>query len=119
MHRRIPTGIMQEFDKHSSNQSILETTDLNQAINQFRSELQRTLNQIAPGKLMKTRNRNKKPWFDKELYDQRRIMKNRERVWLKYCNAAHWKTYTRERNRVNTMLKLKKTSLPPHPNTRK
>ena len=54
------------------------------------------------------RNRNKKPWFDKGLYDQRRIMKNRERVWLKYQNPTQWKSYTRERNRFNTMLKYKK-----------
>ena len=31
-HRRIPIDIMQEFDKHFNNQSILETTDLDQAI---------------------------------------------------------------------------------------
>ena len=79
---------MMSFDKHFSNQSVLETTDLDQTINQFRSEMQRTLNQIAPEKIMKMRNRNKKPWFDKELYDQRRIMKNRERVWLRYQNPA-------------------------------
>ena len=68
---------------------------------------------------MKMTNRNKKPRFDKELYDQRRIMKNRERVWLKYRNTAQWKAYTTERNRFNTMLKFKKMSLPPHPNTGK
>ena len=79
-HRRIPTDVIQGFDKHFNNQLILETSDLNQAISRFRNEIQRTLNEIAPEKLMKTRNRNKKPWFDKELYDQRRIMKNRERV---------------------------------------
>ena len=101
---------MQEFIKHFSNQSILETTDLHQAINQFRSEIKRTLNQIAPEKVMKMRNRNKKPWFDKELYDHRRIMKNRERAWLKYQNTAQWKAYTRERNRFNTMLKFKKVT---------
>ena len=59
---------------------------------------------------MKARKGNEKPWFDKELYDQRRIMKNRERVWLKYQNATQGKAYTRERNRSNTMLKLKKTT---------
>ena len=64
-HMRTPTDIVQEFDKHFSNQSILETTDLDQAINQFRSETQRTLDQIAPEEIMKMRNRNKKPWFDK------------------------------------------------------
>ena len=99
---------MQEFDKHFSNQSVPETTDLDQERNQFISEIQRNLNQIAPEKIMKMRNRNKKPWFDKELYDQRRIMINRERVWLRYQNATQWKAYTRERNRFNTMLKLKK-----------
>ena len=101
-HRRIPTDIMQGFNRHLNNQSILETNDLDQALNQFRSELQRTLDQIAPEKPMKGRNRNKKPWCDKELYDQRRIMKNRERVWLKYWDAAQWKAYTRER--INSTL---------------
>ena len=76
-HRRIPDDIVQEFDKHFSNQSILETTELVEAINQFICEIQRTLDQIAPEKIIKMRNRNKKAWFDKELYDQRRIMKKR------------------------------------------
>ena len=107
-YRRIPTDIMQGFNRHFNNQSVLETTDLDQAIDQFQSELQRTLDQIAPEKLLKMRNGNKKPLFDKELYDQRRIMKNRERLWLKYQNATQWKAYTRERNRFNTMLKFKK-----------
>ena len=98
---------MQGFNRHFNNQSVLETTYLYQAINQFQNELQRTLDQIAPERLLKMRNRNKKPWFDKELYDQRRIMKNREQVWLKYQNTTQWKAYTRERNRFNTMLKFK------------
>ena len=107
-HRRIPTDIMQGFNRHFSNQSELETTDLDKVIDKFQNELQRTLDQIAPEKLLKSRNRNKKPWFDKELYDQRRMMKNREWVWLKYQNAIQWKAYTRERNRFNTILKFKK-----------
>ena len=61
-HRRIQTYIMQVFDKHFNNQLILETSDLNQAISRFRNEIQRTLNQIAPEKPMKTRNR-----FDRKL----------------------------------------------------
>ena len=36
-----------------------------------------TLYQIAPEKAKKTQNRKKKPWFDNEPYDQKRIMKNR------------------------------------------
>ena len=43
---------MQEFDRHFYNQSILEATDPDQAINQFRSELKGTLDQISPDKLM-------------------------------------------------------------------
>ena len=104
---RYMDDIVQEFDKHFSTQSILETTDLHEAKNQFRCKIQRTLDQIAPEKIIKMRNRNKKPWFDKELYHQRRIMKNRERVWLKYQNPEQWKAYTGERNRYNTMIKYK------------
>ena len=38
-HRRIPTDIMQGFNGHFNNQSVLETADLDQEINQFQSEL--------------------------------------------------------------------------------
>ena len=118
-HRKLSDDIVKEFDKHFNNQPILKATNLDEAINQLICEMQRTLDQIVPEKTKKMQNRKKHPWFDNELYDQRRIMKNKESVWLEYSNPSQWKAYTRERNRFNTMLKYKKTSLFPHWHTTK
>ena len=59
-------------------------------------------------KIAKTTNRKQKPWYDEDLKQQRTIMKNRERKWVKYHEDHLWKAYVRERNRYNTMLKFKK-----------
>ena len=85
-YKKIPDNIVQEFHKHFNNQPVLKATNLDETIIQLRCEMQRTLDQIALEKTKKrtTENRKKKPWLDNELYDQRRIIKNRERVWLKY-----------------------------------
>ena len=114
-HRKIPDDIVQEFNKHFNNQPVLKATSLDKAINQLRCEMQRTLNQIGSEKTKRTQNREKKPCFDNELYDQR-IMKSRERDWMKYHNSAQWKAHTRERNSFNTIVKYK-NSLPPCSNT--
>ena len=86
-HKKIPDDLVPDFDKHFNNQLVIKAANLDEAINQLRCEMQRTVNQIAPEKTRKTWNRQKKPWFDNELYDPRRIMKNRERVAevLKTC----------------------------------
>ena len=52
-HRNIPDDIVQEFDKHFNNQPILKATNLDEAINQLRCEMQGTLNPIAPEKTKK------------------------------------------------------------------
>ena len=57
---------------------------------------------------MKTTNRKPKPWYDEDFKQQRTIMKNRERKWIKHHKDHLWKAFVRERNRYNTMLKFKK-----------
>ena len=68
----------------------------------------KALDDIAPLKKVKTTNRKPKAWYDKDLKQQRTIMKNREHKWVKYHEDHLWKAYVGERNRYNTMLKFKR-----------
>ena len=38
-----------------------------------------------------------KSWFNKQLLDQRKIMKNRGQNWLKYKESHQWTAFKRER----------------------
>ena len=69
-----------------------------EAFNHFATEVLRTLDEIAPQKMVKAANRKPKPWYDEDLKQQRTIMKNREHKWIKYHEDHLWKAYTRERN---------------------
>ena len=69
----------------------------------------RTLNLVVPTKEVKVKKRKPKMWYDEELKQQRKILKNREHKWFKYREDHHWLPYKCERNRYIKMLKFKKT----------
>ena len=74
---------IQEFKGKFNNQPILDAEPLEDAVYQLNNQLQSTLDVIG-SLITKKRSKHKKPWYDKQLNDQRRILKNRERKWLKY-----------------------------------
>ena len=43
-------------------------------------------------------------WFNNTLWEQQKIVKNRERTWRKYREQHHWKAYTMERNKYISQL---------------
>ena len=57
---------------------------LKDATNHFATEVLKTLEEIAPPKIVKITNRKPKPWYDEDLKQQRTVMKNRECKWIKY-----------------------------------
>ena len=69
----------------------------------------RTVDLVAPTKEVKAKKRYAKPWYDEELKQQRKILKNRECKWFKYREDSHWHAYKHERNRYINILKFKKT----------
>ena len=106
--RKSVKNINNIFKEKYNDNEILNSATLEDALNQFTKEVLKTLDEIAPQKIVKAANRKPKPWYDDDLKQQRTIMKNRERKWIKHHEDHHWKAYMREQNRYNTMLKFKK-----------
>ena len=81
-----------------------ETISLNQAYDQFDKELQEMLVRVASSETIKVTNKPRKPWFNKYIKDQRKVVRNRETTW-KHCRSEHqWKAHMTERNIYNTLL---------------
>ena len=52
--------------------------------------------------------RDKKPWYTDEIKEQKRIYRNRERVWKKYGSSETWQALKIERYKYKKMLKQSK-----------
>ena len=63
-----------------------------------------------PTKKCKIANRTKNKWVDNSVLEQRRIVRNRAKIWERYHEDHQWKAYKRERNRLNRMLIYNKTN---------
>ena len=75
----------------------MDAETLEDAVYRLNNPWQSTLDVVAP-LITKKRSKNKKPCYDKQLNIQRKILKNRERKWLKYKMQDVWFSYKREQN---------------------
>ena len=107
-YRKLTEATMTEFQQSFNNQPILDATNLEDAINQLNNQMLRNLNKVAPMKRRRSLRKVPKSWYNKDLLDQRKIMKNREQKWLKYKESHQWTAFKRERNCYNTMMKFHK-----------
>ena len=97
-YRKLTTTAITEFRKNFNNQPILDATNLEDAIHQLNDQMLRNLNKVAPLKRRRSLKKAPKSWFNKDLLDQRKIVKNREQKWLKYGQQHQWTAFKRERN---------------------
>ena len=63
---------------------------------ELNNEMFKTIEKIAPVTTKTITSRHKKPRYDEDLKNQRKIMKNRGRKWLKYREDQHRKAYKRD-----------------------
>ena len=78
-YRKLTEAAMKEFQQSfNNNQPILDATNLEDAIDQLNDQMLRTLNKVAPLKSRRCVRKTPKPWFNKDLLNQRKIVKNRE-----------------------------------------
>ena len=107
--RKLNDIAIQKFaDVYDAN-ILSDEYDTNTIAIKLESELSRVLDVIAPIKEKKVHPRPLQPWFNETLRMQKKLVRNRERVWLKYQMDSTWNAYKRERNRYNFMLKYAKT----------
>ena len=77
---------------------VLETdVILSQEYDQFNTKLQKMLDTVAPKKTIKQTDKPQRPKFNKYIRQQRRVVKNRDRVWRRYKQDHQWHTYKREK----------------------
>ena len=88
---------IQEFIAEFNNMPILNSSNLEVATDQLNTEILRTMDKITPKQVKKINSRIRKPWYDDDLKQQRQIVKNGERKWLKYREQSHRKAHKRER----------------------
>ena len=107
--RKINEKTIHDFCKNFNNDLIMQATTYEEVFNNMNEEMLQTLDLVASTKVVKSKKRRPKPWYDEELKQQRKILKNRECKWFKYREDSHWHVYKHERNRHINMLKFKKT----------
>ena len=95
-YRRITETAIQEFKNKFNDQPILDTETLKKAVYQLDNQLKNALKDVAPLITKEKPKHNKKPWYDKQLNDQWKIIKNKETKWLKYKHKTSG-THTRGR----------------------
>ena len=88
----------------------MQVTTLEEAVNNMNEEMLRTLDLVAPAREVKAKKRRSKPWYNEEIKQQRKILKNMECKWFKYREDSHWHPHKCKRNRYINILKFKKTS---------
>ena len=83
--------------------------DLDAVCTDLNSELVRTLDVLAPERLITVPIRKHVSWYDDDIKEQRLIVRKREHIWKKYREPHQLLAYKRERNRLNRILTYKRT----------
>ena len=79
-------------------------TNTNKAQTQLTIQLQEMLDKCVAEKIIKRPRKAQNLWFNDILWEQHKIVKDRERIWRKHGKQHQWKTYTAERNKYNCQL---------------
>ena len=95
---------LENFTAMFRNEEITQHSKLEDALEAYNKELERTLDKLVPAKKKADYRKQSRPWYNASLLDQRKIVRNRERIFNHYRLDHQWKAFTRERNRYNTML---------------
>ena len=96
--------IAEDFNNHG----VLTSCNVNHATEMFENEVKRLLDLHAPEKRSKCNDRCRIPWFNSMTKTQKKLVRNRERIWLKYGTDATWEAFKREQKRYQEMIKYNK-----------
>ena len=101
---------LENFSKVFNNEVVLKNSKLEDIWAAYVKELDRTLDEIIPKEEGRKNKKPPKPWYTPSLLDQRKIVRKRERIFIKYREDQHWRAFTRERNRYTRMIRFNKRS---------
>ena len=96
------------FKQEFNNEAVTQHRQLDEIWAALEKELTRTLDKLIPEERHRRTSKPRRPWYNSRLLGQRKIVRNRERVYLTYRQQHQWQAFTRERNRYITMLNYNK-----------
>ena len=106
--RKIAKVTLDEFNKNFYMDNVHLDVELSSIYNQFISDLQKVFDIATPEKKVKLLKRRRTSWYNSDLKDKWKIVRNCERCWMKYGGNSHWQAYKSERNQYNNMLTYKR-----------
>ena len=86
----------------------IEGKDVNDLVNQLECKCKKALDTLAPEETKCVTIRQKKYWLTKEVLDQKRRVRRREKIWQKYKTEGTWKALVEHRNVYNAMIREEK-----------
>ena len=67
--------------------------------------LKEALDKHAPEVWRKVTARQKTPWFNQQVLEQKRVVRKRERTWKKYKQQHQWKALSNEKKKYRSILR--------------
>ncbi len=98
------TEFQNDLEFNYSDEDTLE--DL---VHEYKLKAEKCLDKHAPKVTKRVTKRKMELWYNERITEQKRLVRRRERVWLKYVEEHQWKAFTIERNRLNRMIFANKT----------
>ena len=87
--RKITKVTPDEFNEYFCMDNVNLDAELSSICNQFISELQKVLDTVVPEKKVKLLKARRTPWYDSDLKEQHKIVRNCERCCIKYGINSH------------------------------
>ena len=109
--RKVTDTAIRQIGEHFEDTSIINASSINEAVHAYEKESERLMDKYCPMKKIKVVNKTRVPWFDDNAKTQRKIVRNRERCWLKYGENHQWTAYKRERTRYVNIIRHNKTQI--------
>ena len=99
---------LENFTQHFNNNGILGKTTLQQAVKEFKEEVNRTLDRIPLIIEKKCSTKQWRPWYNNQLLVQQKTVRTREKIYTEYREQHQWHAYIKEWNRYIRMLEFNK-----------
>ena len=64
----------------------------------YENELTRVLDQLAPEKTKMFIKKEKRPWFNEDIANMKRVLRRCEKVWVRNRIEDSWRTYQQARS---------------------
>ena len=81
-HRNYRGLNLHNFRKEFNSNRILEKDNLEEAFKEFKEEMTRALDELAPLEDRVNSKRKSETWYNSQLLEQRKVTRNRERAFI-------------------------------------